>query len=208
MSDDNKVSDNHREAQAVAEAENHEAPESPGVEEKTEKGESRSRRALHKENQRLKEQQAKLQADLEAQRDQYLRRIAEMENFRKRSERDFTLRLQMSLADFYLELLPILDDLERSQATVLADAGEDKNQEVESLANGLALILQNLRKRLESRGVKAMQTVGMPFDPTRHEALGEADGNGQAPQTVIEEHVKGYMLHDRVLRPAKVMISK
>jgi molecular chaperone GrpE len=208
MSDDNKVSDNHHEAQAVAEAESPEAIETPMVEEKPEKGESRSRRALHKENQRLKEQEAKLQAELETQRDQFLRRIAEMENFRKRSERDFNLRLQMSLADFYLELLPILDDLERSQATVRTDAGEDKNQELESLANGLSLILQNLRRLLESRGVKMMQTVGMPFDPTRHEALGEVDGNGQAPQTVLEEHVKGYMLHDRVLRPAKVMISK
>lgn len=182
--------------------------EKPAVEEKTERHEGKSKRALHREVDRLKEQQGVLQSDLDAQRDRYLRLAAEFDNYRKRSERDFQSRVQMSLAEFYVQLLPIVDDLERSVSSLRAGTAEGRGAGAETMLNGLDLILQNFRKILEGRGVKPMETLGEPFDPTRHDALTQVDGNGRESQVVVEEHVKGYMLNDRVLRPAKVIISK
>jgi len=210
MTDDIKTTsqdDNHHPQDGNG-AEKIVAPEKPVVEEKTEKHEGKSKRALHREIDRLKEQQARLQSELEAQRDRYLRLAAEFDNFRKRNDRDFNARVQMSLADFYVQVLPIVDDLERSVASLRAGDPEKKSLDAESVLNGLDLILQNFRRLLESRGVKAMDTVGTPFDPVKHDALTQIDGNGQESQIVVEEHVKGYMLNDRVLRPAKVVISK
>jgi len=210
MTDDTKITsqdDNHHPRSGNG-AEKSVAPEQPPAEEKIEKHEGKSKRALHKEIDRLKEQQARLQSELDGQRDRYLRLAAEFDNFRKRNDRDFNTRVQMSLADFYVQVLPIVDDLERSVASLRAGDQEKKSLGAESVLNGLDLILQNFRKLLDARGVKIMETVGMPFDPVKHDALTQIDGNGQESQIVMEEHVKGYMLNDRVLRPAKVVISK
>lgn len=196
--------------QVVATGGEGQSPEKLAAGEKTDKGEGR-KKGLHREIERLKEQQAQWQTELEAQRDRYLRLAAELDNYRKRNERDFHTRVQMSLAEFYLELLPIVDDLERSLVTLRGGAS-DKKSNHGSLADGVELILQNFRKVLENRGVKAMESaVGMRFDPTMHEALTQIESPpaaGQKPSTVLEEHVKGYMLFDRILRPAKVIISK
>ena len=210
MTDDTKISSqgNNHHPQGDDGAEKTVAPEKPHVEEKIEKHEGKSKRALYKEIDRLKEQQARLQEDLDAQRDRYLRLAAEFDNFRKRTDRDFNTRVQMSLADFYVQVLPIVDDLERSVASLRAGDPEKKSLDAESVLNGLDLILQNFRKLLDARGVKIMETVGLPFDPVKHDALTQIDGNGQESQIVVEEHVKGYMLNDPVLRPAKVVISK
>jgi len=184
-------------------------PEKAEAEEKIEKSEGRKGRH-HREIERLKEQKAKLQEELDLQRDRYLRQAAEFDNYRKRSERDFGSRLQMSLAEFYLQLLPIVDDLERFLSSLrgAGSAEEGTPAIADPLINGVELILQNFQKVLESRGVTVIQSVGTPFDPARHEALVEIDGDGAEPHTVLDEHVKGYMLFDRILRPAKVIISK
>lgn len=210
MTDDiksNSDGNNHREPD-INGGENVVAPDKPPVDEKSEKHEGKSKRALHKEIERLKDELARLQSDFEAQRDRHLRVAAEFENFRKRSERDFQTRVQMSLSDFYVQLLPIVDDLERSVASLRAGDAEKKGADAAAVLNGLELILQNFRKVLDARGVKIMETIGTPFDPTKHDALTLVDGNEQESQVVVEEHLKGYMLNDRVLRPAKVIISK
>jgi len=210
MTDDTKITsqDNNHHPSGDDGAEKAVAPEKPLAEEKTEKHEGKSKRALHKEIERLKEQQARLQGEMEAQRNRYLRLAAEFDNFRKRNDRDFNARVQMSLADFYVQVLPIVDDLERSVTSLHAGDPEKKSLDAESVLSGLDLILQNFRRLLESRGVKAMETVGTPFDPVKHDALTQIDGDGQESQIVVEEHMKGYMLDERVLRPAKVVISK
>jgi len=202
-----KPEDNHH-ARGDAGSEKAVTPEKPAVDEKSDRHEGKSKRALHKELERLKEQHARLQNDFETQRDRHLRLAAEFENYRKRSERDFQSRVQMSLADFYVELLPIVDDLERSLSSLRNSDPEKKSADAESIQNGLDLILQNFRKVLEARGIKPMETIGTPFDPNKHDALTQIDADGQQSHIVLEEHVKGYMLHDRVLRPAKVIISK
>jgi molecular chaperone GrpE len=207
MTDDIKATeDNNHHAQGDDGVENAAPPEKPQVDEKLEKSEGRSKRALHREIVRLKEQLTNLQSELDVQRDRYLRLAAELDNYRKRSERDFNARMQMSLADFYVQLLPIVDDLERSLSTLRSGGAED--MDAEAVRNGLDLILQNFYKLLEARGIKPLETVGTPFDPTKHDALTQIESNGQESHIVLEEHLKGYMLFDRILRPAKVVISK
>lgn len=149
---------------------------------------------LHDEHARLALQHAEL-------KDRHLRLAAEMENFRKRLEREFVNRVESRIADLLAELLPVVDDLER----FFVAGGEAKDYE--SLAAGARLIYQNVLKILQSRGVAAMETVGQEFDPNRHDALLQTPVADRAPNLVVQETAKGYLLHDKVLRPAKVIIS-
>jgi molecular chaperone GrpE len=181
------------------------AGENPGAE----NGKSRkdknelTRRGALKELERLRASYSKLSTEYAEIKDRYLRLAAEMENFRKRVERDFSNRVENSVAALFTELLPIVDDLER-----FFNAGEE-NKDYEALAGGVRLIYQNMLKVLQSRGVSAMDTIGCEFDPTRHEAIFQmpVDGSGGAANIVLHENIKGYLLFDKVLRPAKVVVS-
>lgn len=151
---------------------------------------------------KLKADLDKAASDKEALRDKYLRLAAEFDNYRKRIDRDFNQRVQSAFAELVSELLPVLDDLERSLNTP-AD-----QQNLESLQNGVRLIQQKFVKVLADRGVEPIQAVGAEFDPNLHDALTEMAVEGKPSGLVLEEHTKGYMYRDRVLRPAKVIVSK
>ncbi len=155
---------------------------------------SARRRKLAAEVEDLKRQLAEMQ-------DRYLRTLAEFDNFRKRSEREFGFLVQSANAELIKRLLPVVDDLERS----LEAAKESHN--FEALYKGIELVYQNFLKVLESFGVKPIEAVGKPFDPELHEALMQMDSDHE-PDTVVQEHQKGYRLHDRVLRPSKVIVSR
>jgi molecular chaperone GrpE len=159
------------------------------------------RRALVKELERLRADHAKLSSDYAQLKDRYLRLAAEMENFRKRVERDFSNRWENGIAMLFAELLPVVDDLERFFA---ADNG---TKDYDALASGVRLIYQNILKILQNRGVVAMEAVGSGFDPTRHEAIYQKPVDGMTANIVVEENIKGYLLFDKVLRPAKVIVS-
>jgi molecular chaperone GrpE len=162
---------------------------------------------------RLQDDHAKLTSIHAELKDRYLRLAAEMENFRKRLERDFANRVENAVAGLLAELLPVVDDLER-----FLDARKDledgtkavsgnETTEYEALVAGASLIYQNMLKILQNRGVTTMETVGQEFDPNRHEAMMQMAAEGKAPNLVVQENTKGYLLHDKVLRPAKVIVS-
>jgi len=154
-----------------------------------------------KEHDKLRDEYAKLVLQHAEVKDRYLRLAAEMENFRKRLEREFTSRVEGRVADLLAELLPVVDDLER----FFNAGGETKDYE--ALATGARLIHQNVLKFLQTRGVKAMDTLDHEFDPKRHDALLQMPVEGKAPNLVVQETARGYLLFDKVLRPAKVIIS-
>lgn len=160
------------------------------------------RRVQNQETKKLKAENEKLAAEVELYRERYLRVAAEMENFRKRTDRDFYSRVQIETARTISSFLPLLDDLERC-VTV-----KDEAREYESLLNGVRLIQQNFGKILGDHGVVPMAATDKEFDPNLHEALTEMACEGKAAGLVLEEHVKGYLLRDKVLRPAKVIVSK
>jgi len=144
----------------------------------------------------LKEQEAKDNYD------QYLRQAAELENFKKRTvrERDEAIRF----ANEYLikDLLPVIDNLER--AIVHAKGGDGGKP----LVDGVEMVLKGFFDVLTRHGVVQLSAVGQPFDPVKHEAMAQMESDKHLPNTVMEEYHKGYLLHDRLLRPALVSIAK
>jgi molecular chaperone GrpE len=144
-------------------------------------------------------------AELKQQRDDYydrlLRKTAEFDNYRKRTERE---RLQLSeaaAADLLAELLPLVDDMERA---LKAETGGDG----EGIRKGVELIHKQLLDLLRKRGVKPIEALGADFDPHFHQAVAYEPGDGRRDGEVIEEFRRGYMLGDRLLRPAMVKVAK
>ncbi len=156
---------------------------------------------------RLHDDYAKLASIHAELKDRYLRLAAEMDNFRKRLERDFANRVESAVAGLLSELLPVVDDLERFFGARKGPEAGNETKDYEALAAGARLIYQNVLKILQSRGVTPMEAVGGEFNPIQHEAIVQMAVEGKAPNLVVQENTKGYLLHDKVLRPARVIVS-
>jgi molecular chaperone GrpE len=134
--------------------------------------------------------------------EQYLRAVAELDNVRKRAQRDIESANRYGLEKFAAELLPVRDSLEL--AVQSADQGEF---DVRSLKQGQQATLQLLAKALDRIGLTPINPVGGPFDPTRHEAM-MAQPSTSEPGTVLQVVQTGYELNGRVVRPARVIVAK
>ncbi|HEY7501291.1 MAG TPA: nucleotide exchange factor GrpE [Vicinamibacterales bacterium] len=144
--------------------------------------------------------------EIQRQRDDYydrlLRKTAEFENYRKRIERDRQSMAESAAADLVRDLLPLVDDLERAlKAEANAEAAE-------AYRRGVELIHRQLLEVLRKRGVTAIDAVGADFDPHFHEAVAHEAAEGRREGEVIEEFARGYMLGDRLIRPAMVKVAK
>lgn len=136
-------------------------------------------------------------------KDRWLRAEAEMQNVRRRAARDRDEATAATEARFLLELVELLDDVERALAAMTAEQREA------AWAQGVALTAQRMRDALARWGVTPVETVGRPFDPTVHEALVEIDApEGAAPGSVVQEVLKGYRRGERTLRAARVVVAK
>lgn len=133
-------------------------------------------------------------------REVLLRERAEIENQRKRLQRDVEQARKFANERLLGELLPVFDNLERGLAAGSADAA--------ALREGMDLTLKALLKVGEGNGLKAVDPVGQPFNPELHQAMTLIDATGRPPNTVVSVMQKGYVLNDRLLRPALVAISK
>ncbi len=135
--------------------------------------------------------------------DLYLRERADLENARKRHQRDREEAIRFANDRLLKEMIPVLDNLER--AVGHAEQGEDDNQ---GLLEGVNMTISQFRKVLEDFGVKPINALGADFDPNLHQAMGQVESEDQAPNTVVSEFQKGYLLNDRLLRPSLVMVAK
>ena len=131
--------------------------------------------------------------------DRLLRKQADFENFRKRTEREKREFQQYALSDIMGELIFILDNFERA----FAHAGEASTE----YKKGVELIYKQLKDVLEKRGLKAIETEGRKFDPNFHEAVAREERNDLEEGTILEELQRGYFFHNRLLRPAMVKVS-
>jgi molecular chaperone GrpE len=142
-------------------------------------------------------------ADLKKQRDDYydrlLRKTAEFDNFRKRTERERQQLAEAAAADLIGELLPLVDDMERA---LRAEGNDD------AIRKGVELIHKQLMETLRKRGVRPIEALGADFDPHYHMAVSHEPANDRRDGEVIEEFRRGYMLGDRLLRPAMVKVAK
>jgi molecular chaperone GrpE len=133
---------------------------------------------------------------------QYLRAVADLDNVRKRAARDIEAANRYGLEKFVQELLPVRDSLE------LAVQNADKTADPQTLKQGQLATLQLLTKALEKLGITTINPTGEPFDPARHEAMMAQPSSTAEPNSVLQVLQPGYELNGRVLRPARVIVSK
>jgi len=189
------------EKQAVAEAEEEKQQEQEGLEAETPEGEEEKAEPSKEELQLLLED-ARNKADDHWNR--VLRLQAELENLRKRSQRELENAHKYALEKFVQELLPVKDSLEMG----LAAANEGDGESAAKLREGMELTLKMLQAALEKFGVKEIDPQGQPFDPELHQAMSTVESDDAEPNTVVTVMQKGYLLNDRLIRPAMVVVAK
>ena len=141
-----------------------------------------------------------LQQQLAAQKDDYLRLAADFDNFKKRTRRDSGQQAAAEKESFILDLLPVLDNLERALACERSTASEP-------LRVGVEMTLQQLGQLLHRHGVEGVEDVGLPFDPHRQEAVSLGHDPSQPGHIVLKVIQRGYVRGDKVFRPAKVVVN-
>jgi molecular chaperone GrpE len=143
---------------------------------------------------------ATAKADAEAMRDKWMRSMADLENYKKRTRRETDEAIHRALGNMLSDFLPVGDNLERA----LAAMPENTDPQ---LAKGLEMVRGEFFSALARHGIKPIQSVGKTFDPNLHDALQQVDSPDFAPGTVVMEYEKGYMRGDRLLRAARVIVA-
>jgi molecular chaperone GrpE len=144
-----------------------------------------------------------LKKEKEQLREQLLRKLAEFDNYRKRTERDFIDRIQNANEKLISELLPVLDDMERS----LEHAHQQSN-DINSLIEGSDLIYKKFLALLEKEGLQLIPSIGEEFNPEKHDALMQTESDKFESGKIIDEHLKGYALNGKVIRHSQVIVAK
>lgn len=166
-------------------------------------------KAAAEENQGEAEQDLSLEAQLidakekvAANHDRYMRAVAELENYRKRATRERQDLLKFGNENLLRDFLPVIDNLERA-----VEHAKENEADTSGLLEGVDMTLVQFRQVLDRFGVTSIDAMKQPFDPARHEAIGQTADESVPPNTVIQVMQKGYTLNDRLLRPAMVMVS-
>ncbi|MBC7946929.1 MAG: nucleotide exchange factor GrpE [Chitinophagaceae bacterium] len=145
----------------------------------------------------------KLKAELEESKEKYLRKVAEFENYKRRTAKERVELIQTAGREVITELLDALDDCDRAQKQM------ENTEGVEALKEGIMLVFNKLRNVLQSRGLKPMETIGKEFDTDLHEAITEIPAPTEDLKgKIIDEVIKGYYLNDKIIRHAKVVVGK
>ena len=160
-------------------------------------------------NEELEKQLEQAQAKADENHDQFLRAKAELENLRRRTDRELENAHKYAVEKFAKELLAVIDSLELGiQAAVGIQAADNGDPEVVKLREGSELTLKLFADLLDKFNIKAFGEVGEPFDPEFHQAMATQPSKEAEPDTVVQVMQKGYQMHDRLLRPALVIVSK
>ncbi len=160
------------------------------------------RREKEKEIDELKKKSEEKEKEIKEHHDRLLRLAADFENYKKRAAKEKEEWTKFANEDLIRAILPFIDNLERAinHAEKVSDTGV--------LIEGVRLTIQQLLQTLSRFGLSTFESVGKPFDPTVHEAMLVVETDKHEPNQVVEEFQKGYLLNDRLLRPATVSVSK
>lgn len=150
----------------------------------------------------LREQLAAKDREAKSNYDRFLRQVAELENFKKRTAREREDAIRFANEALIKDLLPVVDNLERAVAHA-SGGGNGK-----PIVEGVEMVLKGLLDAMAKHGVTQISAVGQSFDPSIHEAIAQVESDAHEPSSVVEELHKGYMLRDRLLRPALVSVAK
>ncbi|HCY77118.1 MAG TPA: nucleotide exchange factor GrpE [Ignavibacteriales bacterium] len=143
-----------------------------------------------------------LQQEINQYKELALRKAAEFENYKRRTENDQLNLLKYAAESLIIKLLPTIDDLERSLSHI------NEETDIQKIKEGVQLIYNKFLKTLDEQGIKKIESIGKPFNVDFHEALMQRSDDSVPPHTVIDELETGYMYKDRVIRHAKVIVSE
>lgn len=141
--------------------------------------------------------------ELSAEKDRFLRFYAEFDNYKKRSAREMQDFRKFANESLIRELLPVIDNLERA-----LQSAEGNSDAQKSIREGVGLIHADILRIFEKFSVKPVEAVGQPFNPAFHEAIGQEESEELGDNIVAKEFQRGYLLHDRLIRPSMVIVSK
>lgn len=145
---------------------------------------------------------AELETKLEDADNRYLRLQADFDNFRRRSRIELEASAKYRAQSVITDLLPAIDNFERAMKM------EVENEQAKSLMQGVEMVYRSLLDALKNEGVEVIEAVGKEFDPHLHQAVMQAEDENYGSNIVVEEFQKGYMLKDRVIRPAMVKVNQ
>ena len=171
----------------------------------TEEVKNNSNDMLEEESDILKSKNEKieeLEKQIEEYKDKVLRKAAEFENYKRRTENDQLNLLKYAAENFIIKLLPSIDDFERSLQHM------ENAKDLESIKKGIHLVYDKMMKVFEDQGVTKINAVGEPFDVNFHEALMQRKDDSVPSHTVLDEIEKGYIYKDKVIRHSKVVVSE
>ena len=154
------------------------------------------------ELERLRQELAAKEIEAKENYDRFLRQLAEVENLKKRMAREKVEAIRFANESLIKEFLPVMDNLERA----IGHAKEGENGK--PLVEGVEMVLKGLIDVLSKHGVTQILAKGEMFDPEKHEAIAHVETEEHEPNTIVEEHHKGYFLLDRLLRPSLVSVAK
>lgn len=180
-------------------------PEGVGKEEKVSKKKVSEKKDKVKIVDHLKEMETRLESveqEAKEAHDRFLRVSAEFENYKKRSVREMDEFRKFANESLIREMLTVVDNLERA-----LNSSNNDNQANSHIAEGVDMTLKEILKVFEKFNVKPIEALGKPFDPNFHQAAMREETNERPENTVLNELEKGYMIHDRLLRPAMVVVS-
>ncbi|MGB6407883.1 MAG: nucleotide exchange factor GrpE [Planococcus donghaensis] len=144
----------------------------------------------------------KLRKQLEAEQNKYLRLLADYDNFKRRTQKDKELANKFRSQSLLADLLPVLDNFERAMSATT------KSEESASLLKGIEMVQKSLLEAVNREGLEEIKSVGEQFDPNFHQAVMQEKDDSAEPGVVLQELQKGYILKDRVLRPAMVKVNE
>ena len=144
----------------------------------------------------------KLAAEIQEQKDKYLRLVAEFDNYKRRSAKERSDFAQTAGKEIIASLLDVLDDSERAEKQF------QTSDDIQQVKEGVTLVFNKLRNTLQQKGLSAMQSIQTDFDVEKHEAIAEVETDDKMKGKVTDEVQKGYYLNDKILRFAKVVVGK
>ena len=158
------------------------------------------------DNKKQNELEENLRDEIEQLRDEKLRLLADMENLRKRSDRDRMDSIRYGNINFARDILSLGDNLSRALDAIPKDA--EKTETITNLINGLRMVQKEFTSILEKHGIKKIEALNQRFDHNFHQAMMEIESDEAEPGLVIQEIQSGYTMHDRLLRPSMVGVAK
>ena len=173
---------------------------------KSESATQNTEQTKEKESAEIDKNNESLDAKLKELNDKYLRLLAENQNLRKNHDQEKEDILKYGSFTFAQQILTLIDNLDRA-FQIFKDDEKFKKDEFKNILNGIEMIEKDLLGTLEKNSIKYIDCINKPFDPNLHQAIGEKDSEKE-PGIIIEEMQKGYLMHDRLLRPSMVYVSK